>query len=117
VVIGILIALQINNWNENRKKEKQLDTIYSTIKQNLKTDLNAIKVPIEFYERLDSSITRILTTNYTTAFIDSINDTNYLDCIACKSNINFYETFEIQDNGLELLKKYEDSQSINGNEF
>jgi hypothetical protein len=117
VVIGILIALQINNWNENRKKEKQLDTIYSTIEQNLKTDLKTIKVPIEFYEKLDSTLTKILTTNYTTAFLDAVNETNYLDCIPCKSNINFYETFEIQDNGLELLKKYEDSQSINGNEF
>lgn len=117
VVIGILIALQINNWNENRKKEKQLDTIYSTIEQNLKTDLKAIKVPIEFYEKLDSTLSKILTTNYTTAFLDTVNETNYLHCIPCKSNINFYETFEIQDNGLELLKKYEDSQSINGNEF
>ncbi len=117
VVIGILIALQINNWNENRKKEKQLDTIYSTIEQNLKTDLKAIIVPIEFYKKLDSTLTKILTTNYTTAFLDSINKTNFLECIPCKSNINFYETFEIQDNGLELLKKYEDSQSIHGNEF
>jgi len=117
VVIGILIALQINNWNENRKNEKQLDAIYNTIEQNLKTDLKAIEVPIDFYEKLDSTLTKIVTTNYTTAFLDAINETNYLDCIPCKSNINLNEPFEIQDNGLELLKKYEDSQSINGNEF
>ncbi|MDZ4148116.1 MAG: hypothetical protein U1C58_07520 [Flavobacteriaceae bacterium] len=85
--------------------------------KTLKTDLKAIKVPIEFYEKLDSTLTKILTTNYTTAFLDAVNETNYLDCIPCKSNINLNEPFEIQDNGLELLKKYEDSQSINGNEF
>ena len=28
VVIGILIALQINNWNENRKSKHELDRIY-----------------------------------------------------------------------------------------
>lgn len=28
VVIGILIALQINNWNENRKSKQELDRIY-----------------------------------------------------------------------------------------
>ena len=28
-----------------------------------------------------------------------------------------YEAFEKQDNGFELLKKYEDNESVNGNEF
>jgi type II secretory pathway pseudopilin PulG len=31
VVIGILIALQINNWNENRKEQNQLQTYYKQI--------------------------------------------------------------------------------------
>lgn len=117
VVIGILIALQINNWNETKKQKKQLDSIYITVQQNLKTDLVNIKEPIEFYETLDSTLTKVLTTTYSTAFLDSINETNHLQCIPCKSNINRYEPFEKQDNGLELLKKYEDNESVNGNEF
>ncbi len=117
VVIGILIALSINNSNENQKKKKQLDAIYTIIEQNLRTDLAAIKIPIEFYERLDSTLTGILTTTYPTSFLDSINENNYLECIPCKSNINFYETFETQDNGIELLKKYEDNESIEGTNF
>ncbi|NJN78443.1 MAG: hypothetical protein HC803_09060 [Saprospiraceae bacterium] len=40
-----------------------------------------------------------------------------MQCIPCQSNITGYETFEKQDNGLELLKKYEDNESVNGNEF
>jgi len=117
VVVGILIALQINNWNENQKQKKQLDAIYTTVAQNLKTDLKNIKVPIEFFETLDSTLTNILTKNYSTSFLDSINETNYLQCIPCKSNINMYEPFEKQDNGFELLKKYENNESIKGNEF
>ncbi len=117
VVIGILIALSINNWNENQKKKKQLDAIYTTIEQNLKTDLENIKIPIKFYERLDSTLLSILTTTYPTSFLDSINENNYLDCIPCRSNINRYETFEKQDNGIELLKKYEDNESIEGTNF
>ncbi|MDP5228787.1 MAG: DUF6090 family protein [Cellulophaga sp.] len=117
VVIGILIALQINNWNENKKQKKQLDAIYTTVEQNLQTDLKNIKVPIEFFKTLDSTLTLILTTNYSTSFMDSINETNYLQCIPCKTNINMYEPFEKQDNGFELLKKYEDNESIKGNEF
>jgi hypothetical protein len=114
VVIGILIALSINNWNENQKNKKQLDTIYAIIAQNLKTDLNNIKIPIEFYERLDSTLLNIMTKTYPTSFLDSINKQNYLDCIPCKSNHHIFEFFEIQDNGIELLKSYEDDESIEG---
>ena len=117
VVIGILIALSINTWNENQKQKKQLDAIYTTVQQNLKTDLDNIKIPIDFYETLDSSLTKILTTTYSTSFLDSINEINHLQCIPCKSNINMYEPFEKQDNGFELLKKHEDNESIKGNEF
>jgi hypothetical protein len=35
VVIGILIALQINNWNENRKRQKQEIQIYTELKSDL----------------------------------------------------------------------------------
>lgn len=39
VVIGILIALQINNWNENRKLQKEELIVLSDIKNNLQTML------------------------------------------------------------------------------
>jgi len=39
VVIGILIAFQLNNWNENRKSERQfkaiLEQIYTVIDQDI----------------------------------------------------------------------------------
>ena len=40
VVIGILIALQINNWNEYQKDRKSEQLILSEIRDNLKYDLN-----------------------------------------------------------------------------
>ena len=43
VVIGILIALQINNWNEIRKTEKKEIQIY----KELKSDLIQTKIDIE----------------------------------------------------------------------
>ena len=42
VVIGILIALSINNWNEDRKIKKQEEQIYTELKSDLiqtKTDI------------------------------------------------------------------------------
>ena len=38
VVIGILIALQINNWNEQRKNRKTEKNLYKTLIQNLEND-------------------------------------------------------------------------------
>ena len=42
VVIGILIALQINNWNEDRKTAKQEIKILNDLKNDLETNLNEI---------------------------------------------------------------------------
>ncbi|WP_298536120.1 DUF6090 family protein [uncultured Algibacter sp.] len=38
VVIGILLALQINNWNENRKKQKLKDVYINALVHDLKQD-------------------------------------------------------------------------------
>jgi len=43
VVIGILIALSINNWNEGRKAIKQEIKILSELKNDLQTNLNEIE--------------------------------------------------------------------------
>ena len=42
VVIGILIALSINNWNEIRKDNRQEVVYYCKIKEDLETDKNNI---------------------------------------------------------------------------
>lgn len=42
VVIGILIALQINNWNQDRIKKQEEVKIYQTIKRQIADDLNEI---------------------------------------------------------------------------
>ena len=46
IMIGIFMALQLNNWNENRKQETQfkvtLEQLYNTIKfdsETYKTDM------------------------------------------------------------------------------
>lgn len=43
VVFGILIALSINNWNENRKLRIQEIKILTEVKSNLETTLNNFK--------------------------------------------------------------------------
>lgn len=56
VVIGILIALQINNWNNDRS-ERQLENQYLTeITSNLNSDLVNIERVLSFNKKKDSAI-------------------------------------------------------------
>ena len=43
VVIGILIALQVDNWNENRKARRELNTILVEIHKDLNNDLKNLE--------------------------------------------------------------------------
>lgn len=46
VIIGILVALVINNWNEERKEKKYLDRIFTSIKKELDISIADIKESI-----------------------------------------------------------------------
>ena len=61
VVIGILIALQINNWNEDRKDRIKETQILFELKENLDLNINKFKEEIERKEKSDFSSSIILT--------------------------------------------------------
>lgn len=52
VVIGILIALQINNWNEKNSKKKLEMQYYSSMKSQLNEDLNKLIAEIYYNQDL-----------------------------------------------------------------
>ena len=52
VVIGILIALSINNWNEKRKEALQEIDILKNLQTDLRADMEAISYQIDFKERI-----------------------------------------------------------------
>ena len=86
VVIGILIALQINNWNENRKANIKAEKYKNTIVNDLKLDTIAINSLIETTKIYKKNIS-----NYF-SFIDSLQPSNsnlkrLLDSI---NNVEFY---------------------------
>lgn len=59
VVIGILIALQINNWNENRKIQIQEIKLLSDLHLELKKTLDEFQVGMEFIKITIEDINRI----------------------------------------------------------
>lgn len=61
VVIGILIALQIDNWNEQRKLNQQERTYYCKISEDLKTDIENINRTLASLEERKITAKRLLT--------------------------------------------------------
>jgi hypothetical protein len=47
-MIGILLALQVNNWNESRKEDKQEELILQKLELELSSDVDIIQRPIDF---------------------------------------------------------------------
>ncbi len=57
VMIGILMALQVNTWNEERKSRKTEINIYEEIQDDLNTSLQDLETGLETHtERLNMSV-------------------------------------------------------------
>jgi len=68
VFFGILIALAVNNWNEDRKDKEYLNQIYSSIKNELEESKTEIKTSIPKQQILIDSIGKYLTDDAITIF-------------------------------------------------
>ena len=60
VVIGILIALSINNWNEKNKDQKKLLDIYSLVYNDIDNDLQDLINNLEFYNQKKSVFNKVI---------------------------------------------------------
>ncbi len=95
VVIGILIALQINNWNEERKQQKTINSIYSIIKNDLISDVEIFSSLINIISSKDSIFKRIISKKMT------IED--YQNCQNCIHLLAGFADVKIEKRGLNLL--------------
>lgn len=64
VVIGILIAVSINNWNENRKQNNELNQILLKVKEDLGSDIVKVDKVLEYYVKIDTVFTNVISSNY-----------------------------------------------------
>ena len=65
VVIGILIALQVDNWNQERENKEKVKTILSDIMVELKANIIETTRVMRFYEQKDSTIFLSMTNQLT----------------------------------------------------
>jgi hypothetical protein len=60
VVIGILIALQINNWNDQRQLNKQEQTYYCKIAEDLQVDIKNIDSSVISIDKRSKKVETLL---------------------------------------------------------
>ena len=60
VMIGILLALQVNNWNETRKERAEEKEILTEISEALKSDVDNYRGMVKYLDHVDSAYFKIL---------------------------------------------------------
>ena len=112
VLVGILLALQINTWNNERSSKLKRKEIYKQIQTDLKADTTAIGYIIKSNDEKSNRIQNILDKKIKPSFYDTINSLNYTDCKICISESTNYIPFIPISKGYSLLKNQNDIKEI-----
>jgi hypothetical protein len=122
VVIGIIIALQINNWNENRKDSIQEKVVLRSLLENLNLAKNQSELLISEEETLKKRIIRVLgiesVENKTTSekIPDSIFKGAVWDLQSDQPTFNSYSNLK-NTNKLSLIKNKKINEKFTDLEF
>jgi len=104
VVIGILIALQVNNWNENRKSKTIEKVILAQLKKSLERDKWNLENNANLYHKSFKASSWIIETyeregEITNEIIDSIPFTS--PYVAFPSDLAGYK--QLESKGIEII--------------
>jgi len=96
VVIGILIALQINDWNDQRKNRAYEQEILLLIDQNLQNDAELLRIEME---------STTLALQLTDRLLEEVAHERYSDSLNFwMGRIISFERFRSQSSSFEVLK-------------
>lgn len=104
VMIGILLALQVNNWNQERTKKNELKNILKTVALDLKADTLVANGLITYYKEIDKTGKRVIN--------GEISTENFEECPYCLSLITVYKPFNVQTKGYNLLTNFSDNNAV-----
>ncbi|MFK7755600.1 MAG: DUF6090 family protein [Flavobacteriales bacterium] len=99
VVIGILIALSINNWNVERVKSKRLDNIAVQVINDLEADTAEIKLILDALDPIEDTYFQIME--------DSLSLEDLKECDYCSRLVSVLIPFTPNESGYNLLKNLE----------
>jgi len=98
VVIGILIALSINNWNQNRLKGKKEIQILKSFESQFQNDISQFNESLKFYEDASRSIDIIIDhLDNKTPYNNPLNQHFFI-------STRFYGDSDLDNNVFESLK-------------
>ncbi|MEM9544848.1 MAG: DUF6090 family protein [Bacteroidota bacterium] len=103
VVIGILIAVSINNWNEHRKNKNELRNIFIMVKEDIQNDITEINEVLTWYEKIKPTFAQVLK--------DSISREDYLQNQTIAYLILGYPEISFDQRGFKLLSDYNESHN------
>lgn len=92
VIAGILIALQVNNWNQDRLDRARANDYYRRIHADLETDIRRVANTRAFYRKV---------LDYQSAALGSGENDQLMDGSAWKTVLAWYQASQIQPFELE----------------
>ena len=95
-MIGILLALQVNHWNEGRKQKNEVKGILQSISIGMVIDTTSATEIIKFYEENSKNSMKIINREITMQ--------NYKDSLPCIGLVTSFQPFNVQRSGFERLK-------------
>ena len=108
VIVGILIALQINNWNENKNNRIQAKKYLTTIKLNLEDDIKQAENLITF-SKIGIEHSNVFLTQFKTLKPIDKNVQLYMVYLMLE------QTIEVNNSGLRALLNSNGMTYINDN--
>lgn len=106
IVIGILIAVSINNWNEQRNRNNELNNILKIVKRDLIADIVEIKKVKNYYLTKQPYIEGVLQGTIDRAYYE--NNTNTFVILG-------YPELFLHKRGYGLLQNYIDAGGLSNN--
>mgnify|MGYP001828351867 CR=1 FL=1 len=97
VVIGILIALAVNNRNSKIINERKIEGIFKEIKINLIHDIKEAERTIAYYNKKDSLIQLVMNNRVTKEMYEENYDLFFL--------LYYYRSYKLSDSGYNLLSE------------
>ena len=98
VVIGILIAVSINNWNETRKENIELTNILLNVKEDIQNDIGKIDEVLEHYKKEEPLFNKIINSEHTAEDYESNPVLGFL--------ILGYPEISFTTRGVSMLEKF-----------
>ena len=110
IVLSILFALKINNWNQDRKDENYLHKVYYQMHKDLRSDTLYANYVIDYYEKIIIDLVDIVDRKVSMSYFDTINANNYQNCSKCNCGLIINHLFYNTDKGYKLYREINNAQ-------